>query len=491
MHLDEAAWFRAPADAAGSRGGPADARRRAAGSAGRDGSPVVGGRGSRCPTAPEQARVAAADAAERDAWVVLAAVRGLGPVGVRPAARGDTAPAAACSCARPASRAASARLVRGGRRTPTAGDGARGPTPAAGDRDGRRGDAGAIARAASASRPRCRDPRRTTRYPARLARDRRCRRPSCSSGAIPRVDGPAARGRDRRDAAPDGDRAGRPRRGSRTRSPASARRVVSGLAVGIDGAAHAAAIGAGGPTVAVIGCGHERLYPAAHRGLAGAIVDGGGAVVSEFAPETAPIAGHVPAPQPDHQRPGRRDGRRRGRRRSGALITASWALEQGRDCFLVPGRLDDPSVGGLPRLPARVRPDGAGSWRASRSCIEDLGLVGRRHASRRAGIAAGASRSRLDGGRAGVAAARRTGDRPGGRRRPDDRRRARRGDGSGRGDGARGPHVARAPRPRGRDVRTVPRGRRARRPLPGAARPRVPRVGRLERASARDPDRAA
>ncbi len=122
--------------------------------------------------------------------------------------------------------------------------------------------------------------------------------------------------------------------------------IVSGLALGIDGAAHAAAVRIGMPTVAVIGGGHERLYPAAHRGLARAIVDGGGAVVSEFPPDTIPTRGTFP---------------RRNRiisgladatvvveagARSGALTTAAWALEQGRELYLVPGRLDDPAVAG-------------------------------------------------------------------------------------------------------------------------------------------------
>ena len=122
--------------------------------------------------------------------------------------------------------------------------------------------------------------------------------------------------------------------------------IVSGLALGIDAAAHVAAVDAGTPTVAVIGGGHERLYPAAHRGLVRRIVDGGGAVISEFAPDTIPSRGTFP---------------RRNRiisgladatvvveagARSGALTTAAWALEQGRGLFLVPGRLDDPTVAG-------------------------------------------------------------------------------------------------------------------------------------------------
>ncbi len=122
--------------------------------------------------------------------------------------------------------------------------------------------------------------------------------------------------------------------------------VVSGLALGVDGAAHAAAVRAGVPTVAVIGGGHDHLYPAAHRGLAASIAAGGGAVVSEFAPDTTPTRGTFP---------------RRNRIisgltdatvvveagiRSGALTTAAWALEQGRGLFIVPGRMDDPAVAG-------------------------------------------------------------------------------------------------------------------------------------------------
>ena len=122
--------------------------------------------------------------------------------------------------------------------------------------------------------------------------------------------------------------------------------VVSGLAVGIDGAAHAAVVAEGGRTVAVLGGGHARLFPKAHERLADAIVASGGAIVSELAPDTNPRRGTFP---------------RRNRlvsglsaativveagRRSGALITAGWALEQGRECFLVPGPLDSPASAG-------------------------------------------------------------------------------------------------------------------------------------------------
>ena len=122
--------------------------------------------------------------------------------------------------------------------------------------------------------------------------------------------------------------------------------VVSGLAVGIDGASHAAASAEGGMTVAVLGSGHRRLYPAAHANLARRIVAEGGAIVSELVPDTPPSQSSFP---------------RRNRLisgladatvvveaglRSGALITADWALLQGRDCFLVPGPIDAPTSAG-------------------------------------------------------------------------------------------------------------------------------------------------
>lgn len=122
--------------------------------------------------------------------------------------------------------------------------------------------------------------------------------------------------------------------------------IVSGLAFGIDGAAHEATVRAGGITVAVIGGGHAVVAPRSHARLAAAIIAAGGAVVSELAPDVRPSHGTFP---------------RRNRiisglsdatvvveapARSGALITASWALEQGRACYLVPGSIDAPASAG-------------------------------------------------------------------------------------------------------------------------------------------------
>jgi DNA processing protein len=149
--------------------------------------------------------------------------------------------------------------------------------------------------------------------------------------------------------------------------------VVSGLALGIDGAAHAAVVAEGRPTVAVLGGGHARLFPVAHERLAAAIIEAGGAIVSELAPDTSPSRGTFP---------------RRNRlvsglsdatvvveagRRSGALITAGWALEQGRECFLVPGPFDSPTSAGCHAF-LRSFPGQARLVSGVAELIEDLGL---------------------------------------------------------------------------------------------------------------------
>ncbi len=161
--------------------------------------------------------------------------------------------------------------------------------------------------------------------------------------------------------------------------------VVSGLAVGIDGSAHAGALLGGGATVAVLGSGHAHLYPAVHADLAREIERTGGAVVSELPPDAAPRPAGFP---------------RRNRiiaglaeatvvveagERSGALITASWALEQGRAVFACPGPIDRPQAVGCNRL-IRDHPGEVGIVAGADELIADLGygvpLVARR---RRAG----------------------------------------------------------------------------------------------------------
>lgn len=151
--------------------------------------------------------------------------------------------------------------------------------------------------------------------------------------------------------------------------------VVSGMAVGIDGAAHAATLGEGGRTVAVLGGGHEHLFPRSHERLADAIVASGGAVLSEYSPGTAPSRGTFP--RRNRLVSGMSDATVvvEAGRRSGALITAGWALEQGRECYLVPGPLGSPaSAGCLDFL--RSFPGQARVVCGIPELIEDLGLAG-------------------------------------------------------------------------------------------------------------------
>ena len=125
--------------------------------------------------------------------------------------------------------------------------------------------------------------------------------------------------------------------------------ITSGLARGVDAAAHAGALTAGAPTVAVCGTGPDLVYPATHRRLADRIAEQG-AVLTEFPPGTGPRPAHFP---------------RRNRlisglavgvlvveagERSGALITARLAASQGREVFAVPGSIHQPLARGCHRL---------------------------------------------------------------------------------------------------------------------------------------------
>ena len=135
--------------------------------------------------------------------------------------------------------------------------------------------------------------------------------------------------------------------------------VVSGLAIGIDGASHSAAMSEHAPTIAVLGSGHARLYPRAHAKLADRIVADGGAVVSEFVPDRPPS--QYTFPRRNRLISGLADATVvvEAGTKSGALITADWALEQGRELFMVPGSIDAPQSAGclewLHRYPEQAR----------------------------------------------------------------------------------------------------------------------------------------
>jgi DNA processing protein len=146
--------------------------------------------------------------------------------------------------------------------------------------------------------------------------------------------------------------------------------VVSGLARGIDTVAHRAALAAGGRTIAVLGSGVDIIYPSENRNLAEQIIESG-AVVSEFVPGTKPDAQNFPA------RNRIVSGMSLGTviveapARSGALITASFAADQGREVFVIPGNVYSPASEGANAL---LR-DGARLVRHGGDVLEDLGFV--------------------------------------------------------------------------------------------------------------------
>lgn len=112
--------------------------------------------------------------------------------------------------------------------------------------------------------------------------------------------------------------------------------VVSGLARGVDAAAHRGALAAGGATLAVLGCGIDRDYPASNAGLARRIAETG-LIVSEYGPGIEPAPWRFPARNRIVAGLSSATVVVEARERSGALITADFALEEGRDVLAVPG----------------------------------------------------------------------------------------------------------------------------------------------------------
>ena len=117
--------------------------------------------------------------------------------------------------------------------------------------------------------------------------------------------------------------------------------IVSGMALGIDACAQEAALEAGGTSVAVLGCGVDRCYPPGNIGLYTELCKGG-CLISEFPCSSSPLRIHFPLRNRLISGLSEAVVVIEARKKSGALITADYALEQGRDVYALPGRVGDP-----------------------------------------------------------------------------------------------------------------------------------------------------
>ena len=148
--------------------------------------------------------------------------------------------------------------------------------------------------------------------------------------------------------------------------------VISGLAFGVDGEAHRAALDAGGRTVAVLGTGIDIVYPAKHRGLAEEIAESG-AVVTEFPPGTKPAGENFPQRNRIISGLSMATLITEAPAKSGALITASFANHQGRDVLAAPGDVFSVNSAGCNAL---IR-DGAVMARNSDDVLETINFAAR------------------------------------------------------------------------------------------------------------------
>jgi DNA processing protein len=146
--------------------------------------------------------------------------------------------------------------------------------------------------------------------------------------------------------------------------------VISGLARGVDAIAHQSALKAGGRTIAVLGCGVDRIYPPENAQLAEKIMTGG-ALVSDYAPGTPPDAANFPPRNRIISGLSTATVIVEAGETSGALITAQFAVDQGREVFAVPGNIYAPQSKGTNRLIAQ----GAHPMLSVRDLLDVLNLT--------------------------------------------------------------------------------------------------------------------
>ncbi len=126
--------------------------------------------------------------------------------------------------------------------------------------------------------------------------------------------------------------------------------VISGLARGIDSYAHLGALKAKGQTIAILGSGFGHIYPTENKGMCKEIIQEGGAILTEYGPESRPEKMHFPA------RNRIISGLSNGvlvveaKEKSGTLITVDYALEQGKEIFIIPGNITSKNSNGTNSL---------------------------------------------------------------------------------------------------------------------------------------------
>ncbi|MDR2798346.1 MAG: DNA-processing protein DprA [Treponema sp.] len=147
--------------------------------------------------------------------------------------------------------------------------------------------------------------------------------------------------------------------------------VIAGLALGIDGMAHRGNSDGGAPTIAVLGSGLDEVYPAGNRLLARRIVEQGGVLLSEYPPGTTPRKWHFPARNRIISALARGTVIVEAPESSGALITARFALEQGRDLWVASAGLVSPQGAGTRKLAA----EGAQVISSAAAILKEWGIT--------------------------------------------------------------------------------------------------------------------